>query len=68
MYSLTIFVNVGVEVCFRELGWLLEFSAAPTTWPSTCRCTYGVLDLNRSLIFNEHFVVMKLLLSGNFCE
>ncbi len=62
-----IFVNVGVRSSVSGgLGWLLEHSAAPATWPSWCRWTCEGLDLSRNLIFDEHFVVRKLVLSGNF--
>jgi hypothetical protein len=67
------FDHVFVNVVLRSfvswgLGWLLEHFAAPTTWPSWCRWTCEGLDVSRNLIFDEHFVVRKPVLSGNFCS
>ncbi len=64
-----IFVNVGVRSSISGgLGWLLEHSDAPATWPSWCKWTCERLNLSRNLIFDEHFVARKPVLSGNFCS
>jgi hypothetical protein len=44
------------------LGWLVEFSAAPSTWPSRWWCAYVGQDLDQCLNFHKYPRVRQLVL------
>ncbi len=53
-----------------KLGARLELSAAPSTWPSDCCRRIREREKERAdntgtLVFSEHLMEIKLVLSGN---